>query len=118
MGDLSPHFSASEFRCHHCGSVGERGIDPRLVAVLEHLRALDGRALSVVSGYRCPVHNKAVGGASRSQHLLGRAADILGGRFTVAQARRAGARGIGHCDGWVVHIDVRDVARAVTFVDC
>ena len=28
-------------------------------------------------GYRCPEHNKAVGGATASQHMQGRAADIV-----------------------------------------
>lgn len=116
MGDLSPHFSASEFRDHRDGSL--IGPDPQLLSVLECLRAIDGRPLSIVSGYRSPATNRAVGGAPRSQHLLGRAADIQGGRFTVAQAVACGARGIGHCDGWVVHVDVRRVPAPVIFDDC
>lgn len=35
------------------------------------------RAITINSGYRSPSHNKAVGGASNSQHLTGKAADIV-----------------------------------------
>lgn len=105
MGDLSPHFSRSEFKCRHCGRVV--GPHPRLVQVLEAIRALSGRPLVVVSGYRCRVHNNAVGGAATSQHVVGTAADIPRGRATVLQARAAGATGIGHKDGWATHVDVR-----------
>ena len=30
----------------------------------------------VTSGYRCPIHNAAIGGAAESQHIYGTAADI------------------------------------------
>ena len=75
MGDLSPHFDSSEFRCRHCGVVKRPA--PALVDALERLRAIaypDG--LRIVSGYRCPEHNARIGGASRSQHLYATAADI------------------------------------------
>lgn len=104
MGDLSAHFSTREFRCHHCGAVK---IAPTLVARLELLRAEVGRPLTVVSGYRCPVHNKAVGGAPASKHLLGQAADLPIGYATVLQAQKVGFRGIGHRGKWVTHVDVR-----------
>jgi zinc D-Ala-D-Ala carboxypeptidase len=41
---------------------------------LEKVRARSG-AYSVMSGYRDPVHNRAVGGASNSMHLYGAATD-------------------------------------------
>ena len=44
--------------------------------VLDPLRAKWGAPIIVTSGYRCPALNKAVGGASSSQHTLGEAADI------------------------------------------
>lgn len=116
MGDLSPHFDTSEFRDHRTGAVVP--IDLELVSVLERLRSLYGSPLRIVSGYRSPATNRAVGGARRSQHLLGRAADLEPGRFTVAQAIEAGARGIGHCGGWVVHVDIRPAASPVIFKDC
>ena len=48
-----------------------------------------------------------MGGARRSQHLQGRAADLASGLVTVAQAQLAGFNGIGHRDGWALHVDVR-----------
>jgi uncharacterized protein YcbK (DUF882 family) len=105
VGDLSPHFSRSEFRCRHCGRLEGPAI--ALVAVLERIRALDGRPLVVVSGYRCPAHNRAVGGAIGSQHTHGTAADIAQGRATSRQARAAGAVGVGSKAGWATHVDVR-----------
>lgn len=49
----------------------------RLVAMLERLRAaLGGRPVAISSGYRCPAHNWAVGGAPESQCLLGNTATL------------------------------------------
>jgi uncharacterized protein YcbK (DUF882 family) len=110
MGDLSPHFSRSEFRCKHCGHLV--GPDMQLVDVLERIRGITGRPLIVVSGVRCVVHNANVGGVRGSQHVLGTAADIASGRATLRQAQAAGAKGIGTRGRWAVHVDVRSGARA------
>lgn len=50
-------------------------------AVLEPVRVHYGRPVIVMSGFRAPAVNKAVGGAKNSDHLYGFAAD-----FTVARA--------------------------------
>jgi uncharacterized protein YcbK (DUF882 family) len=116
VGDLSPHFSSWEFAEH--GSGKTRSIDRRLLDVLESIRSgLRGRPLPIVSGYRSAAYNRRIGGAPRSQHIYGRAADIPGGLATVEDARRAGAVGIGYCGRWVVHVDVRP-GPSVTFEDC
>ena len=47
--------------------------------VLEPLRTHIGKPITINSGYRCPLLNRAVGGVSTSQHLLGKAADITTG---------------------------------------
>lgn len=104
MGDLSAHFSRREFDSHDGARADP---DPELVAALERLRALVGRPLRIVSGYRSPAHNRAVGGAPRSQHLYNRAADIPAEYATVAQAAAAGFTGIGSRGRWAVHVDVR-----------
>lgn len=114
MGDLSEHFSRSEFADHRTGEVR---VDPVLVQKLERLRALVGRPCVIVSGYRSPGTNRAVGGAPHSQHLDGRAADLKLGYATVGQARVAGFTGIGTCHGYAVHVDVRPGQR-VEFPDC
>jgi len=44
--------------------------------VLDPLRLAWGHPIVVTSGYRCPKLNKAVGGATNSQHQYGQAADI------------------------------------------
>lgn len=81
---ISPHFRLREFQCRCCGLVR---IEPELVAALERLReALGGRPLLITSGWRCSRHNAAVGGAARSRHLAGRAADI---RMSAADQARA-----------------------------
>jgi len=105
VGDLSAHFSRSEFVDRRDGSLV--GPDLQLLEVLERIRTLIGRPLPVLSGYRSKASNRLVGGARRSQHLVGRAADIPTGLVTPAQAIAAGARGIGLSGDWVAHIDVR-----------
>lgn len=82
---------------------------------LEALRhALGDQALIVTSGFRSIPCNNAVGGASNSQHLYGRSADLTGvhSLCTLAkQARYHGFGGIfgpgypGHNDH--THIDIR-----------
>src|SRR6056300_1432374 len=76
MTGLSEHFSSHEFACK-CGC-GSDGIDPSMIVLLEWLRAeMGGRAVAVNSGVRCPAYNAQIGGASKSQHLSGRAADVV-----------------------------------------
>lgn len=48
----------------------------RVAEVLELVRALVGRPVSVSSGYRSPAVNRAVGGSKNSAHVKGLAADI------------------------------------------
>jgi len=115
MGDLSPHFSRSEFRCR-CGC-GADAVLPALVERLEQIRAILGRPIVIRSGCRCPAHNRAVGGMSGSAHVAdpaGRlccgAADIAvdgdGARWDlVLAAIRVGICRIGVAQSFV-HVDV------------
>lgn len=104
MTASSPHFASREFACRHCGDVK---VSRDLLDALERLREKIGRPLPIVSGYRCFAHNRAVGGAMRSQHRLGRAADIPAGYASPHQASSAGFVGIGTKGAWAVHLDVR-----------
>lgn len=85
---LTPHFRLSEFRCPHCGEVK---ITEALMLArrLEPVRE-DVGPIIIDSGFRCPVHNQAVGGVSDSAHLLGLAADIActddGARFALIKS--------------------------------
>lgn len=71
---LSEHFEEKEFQCHCCGRVH---VAPALVDLLEKVRILYHRPIVISSGFRCPEHNKAVGGLPNSAHLTGEAADIV-----------------------------------------
>lgn len=113
MGDLTAHFSSREFACRHCGA--ER-VSCELLAGLEELRRIIGnRPIRIVSGHRCPRHNRAVGGAARSRHVIGDAADLEQRVATPEQARRAGFRGIGTRGPWVVHVDMRPEPATWTY---
>lgn len=123
--EISEHFREREFwdkrQSPAWNEAAVRRFRRNLIAiagVLEQLRALDDRPLPVLSGIRSTATNRAVGGARGSLHLRGAAADIPSGRYTVAQAVSAGARGVGHCGGWVVHVDTRRTRLPVIFEDC
>lgn len=103
------HFKRSEFSCHHCGAVK---VNSALITKLEALRhELGDTSIVITSGYRCPKHNKAVGGAKRSQHVLGRAVDIKVKHYTPAEvghfAKMIGFGFVKVYKSWV-HIDVRE----------
>lgn len=80
MGDISNNFSRTEFSCK-CGC-GFSASDIELVETFEWLRselALRlGRTvrIQITSGCRCIAHNRKVGGAEKSQHINGIAADF------------------------------------------
>jgi len=113
MGNLSKNFSRHEFACRCCGRAE---INPRLVDALQELRDLAGEPVRITSGYRCSDHNRAVGGAKQSQHLLGNAADIVVKGRSVAEmyelaeqvpAFRDGGIGV-YPDMGFIHVDVRN----------
>lgn len=56
--------------------------------VLDPIRAAWGKPIIINSGYRSLALNKAVGGASTSQHLRGEAADITAGSKTLNKQLR------------------------------
>lgn len=51
-------------------------VQKELIVRLNAIRSRFGKPIIINSGYRSPEHNKAVGGVSNSQHVLGTAADI------------------------------------------
>ena len=72
---LSKHFTRNEFACN-CGC-GSNTVDYALLVILEKVREHFGKPVTVNSGHRCAKYNALVGGAKNSQHVLGRAADIV-----------------------------------------
>jgi uncharacterized protein YcbK (DUF882 family) len=75
MGDLTEHFSRSEFACK-CGC-GKDAIDYEVVKVLQNLRSAIDAPIRIASANRCEAHNKNVGGKPKSQHLLSKAVDFI-----------------------------------------
>jgi uncharacterized protein YcbK (DUF882 family) len=72
---LTAHFKRHEFECH-CGC-GRDTVDFDLISLCETVREINGGPVRVLSGHRCPRSNAIVKGAPDSQHLYGRAADLL-----------------------------------------
>jgi uncharacterized protein YcbK (DUF882 family) len=73
---LSEFFHRSEFACK-CGC-GFNTVDAELLEALEAVRKYFGNPVIITSGCRCPDYNRSIDGASpKSQHMRGRAADII-----------------------------------------
>ncbi|RWR09698.1 YcbK family protein [Paenirhodobacter populi] len=68
-----PSFTAQEIACRGTGKVG---IDPEAMDKLQALRDRLGVPVILNSAYRSPEHNAAVGGASDSLHMQGKAFDV------------------------------------------
>lgn len=115
---LSPHFNAREFRCS-CGKSHGTLIASELVDNLETLyTALNCSKIIVTSGYRCPEHDKAVGGTSSGQHTKGTAADVccygqdgqpISSKTVCCKAQDLGFGGIANITSsyQYTHLDVR-----------
>ena len=114
---LSENFNSSEFDCHGSGCCSETIINPKLVEYVQQIRDQFGKSITVTSGYRCPTHNKRIGGATGSRHSKGDAADIVvsgvAPKEVAKYAESIGIKGIGlyetNADGHFTHIDTRDV---------
>ena len=114
---LSENFNSSEFDCHGSGCCSETIVNPKLVEYVQKIRDHFGKSITVTSGYRCPVHNKRIGGATGSRHSKGDAADIVvsgvAPREVAKYAESIGIKGIGlyetNADGHFTHVDTRDV---------
>ena len=114
---LAPAFKVREFRCRDGSDTIM--IDQTLAVLLQAIREHFNKPITITSGYRTAAHNKSVGGAKSSQHLLGRAADIQVADTTV-EAVAAYAESLmpdwggvgrypvkaGRTKGWV-HVDTR-----------
>ena len=107
---LSKNFVSTEFDCNQSDCCTITYIDSDLVQILQKIRDHFGKSVNISSAYRCPSYNKRVGGASKSYHVKGQAADIkISGvsPLLVAQyAESLGVKGIGYYDTFV-HIDTR-----------
>lgn len=80
---ISPHFTLGQFLCKQRGGYPKYiALRPRLLEKLEYLLAeVNNRGIAtdsfvVMSGYRTPYYNHAIGNVANSRHIYGGAADI------------------------------------------
>lgn len=109
---ISKNFRVREFGCQDGSDVVF--IESDLVDVLQKVRDHFGKAVTITSAFRTASHNKKVGGATYSQHLYGKAADIKVSGVTpsvvadFAETLMPGTGGIGRYSTFT-HVDVRKV---------
>lgn len=77
---LSKNLWSSEIMCQGVGCCNESIISKRVVDAFQRVRDIYGGPITIGdsggSGYRCPIHNAEVGGASGSLHMAGNALDL------------------------------------------
>ncbi len=111
---LTANFTDKELACP--GS-GKCEMNPVFLEALQEVRDTVGRPFIITSGYRSPEHNKKVGGAKHSKHVLGCAVDISIQGWSGSDIHRLihtitsldskyGGSGIGIYPSWI-HFDIR-----------
>lgn len=75
---LTKNFNKSEFDSKDGSEMPEDVLENvvKLANQLQYVRDYLNKPIKVNSGYRSAEHNKSIGGAKNSQHILGKAADI------------------------------------------
>ena len=74
---LTENFSMSEFECS-CGCKMPAFVKENIKELAKNLQIIRDEVgrIDLTNAYRCKEHNADVGGATGSQHLVGKAADI------------------------------------------
>ena len=103
-----PKFSPAEIACR---GTGKLLLNDAALDKLQALRDRLGKPLIVLSAYRSPEHNRAVGGAKASKHLEGIAFDIAMANHDPeafeAAAARVGFQGFGfYPRSGFIHVDL------------
>lgn len=113
---ISKNFFRHEFACP-CGC-GFDTVDVELVKLLQMVRDTFDAPVTINSGCRCPGYNLDANGALNSQHLYGRAADIVVHGVHPDEVHRLlnreavmPAPGLGKYSTFT-HVDTRSGARA------
>ena len=109
-----PNFSPWEFRSRD--GADELILDERLLDSLQALRSTLQLPINITSAYRTASWNAKVKGSPKSQHIAGRAADIVVPRLGVEDLAEWAAKIPAFRDGGIgtypnkgfVHVDVRD----------
>ena len=76
---LTENFNKREFDCK-CGCEMPSSVFYEIEELANELQTIRDRfnaPIQINSAYRCLSHNKAIGGVSSSQHVLGKASDIV-----------------------------------------
>ena len=79
MAKLTENFSLQEFQCKD-GSDIPNNILPNIIELAKNLQVLRNyinKPITINSGYRSPRYNAKIGGVKNSQHVKGKAADIV-----------------------------------------
>lgn len=116
---LTKSFRATEFRCRcrrkECDA---SPMDMAFIHKLQAMRDLYGKPIHILSGARCPYWNDKVGGAKRSLHLMGKAADLAiadgDDDLLVKLAEQVGMGGIGIAKTFI-HVDIGPGGRRWTY---
>ena len=105
---ISKHFTRAEVACQ-CGC-GFDSMDAETLMIADEARDFEGSPITPSSGCRCYHHNKAVGGADKSQHPMARAMDLPSkdpvALYNFLCAKYPGKYGFGLYSSFV-HIDSR-----------
>lgn len=75
---LTKDFYLDEFQCRDLSNIPEDVFNNilELADNMQLIRDYLNKPITVNSGYRSPSYNKSIGGASKSQHLLGKECDF------------------------------------------
>ena len=79
MAKLTANFSLEEFKCKD-GSDIPNDVLPNIIELAKNLQVLRdylGKSITINSGYRSPKYNAKIGGVKNSQHVKGKASDIV-----------------------------------------
>lgn len=118
---LTKHINSREIRCK-CGKMHATLYDTETLDKIEklisavadyHNATPDNTHIYISSGYRCPDHDKAVGGNGSGTHTAGYALDFrmsanakdVDNRVIAALAKDMGFTGIGIMCGGYIHVD-------------
>lgn len=79
MAKITNNFSLEEFKCKD-GSDIPNELLPNVIELAKNLQVLRDylkKPITINSGYRSPKYNAKIGGVKNSQHLKGKASDIV-----------------------------------------
>ena len=81
---ITKNFNLIEYHCR-CGQRHKTPFNKELFDLLQKNRDRINEPIYILSGHRCPEHNKKEGGVKNSKHITGWAADIYCGSMNAKQ---------------------------------